>query len=171
MKILKTISKQDSPMRNNLSNNTRKSGSKADNKIRRDKNRNNKNFNHKNLDLLNEKLLEYSSKMCNVHKFFEVFANPLRINIIFLLIHKEEMNVCDISKLLKEEQSKVSHALGVLRKCHFVHTKRIGRNIYYMLNKESVLSLFETIKIHIQKKCDYNFKKRNKKDKRCDENE
>jgi len=50
-------------------------------------------------------------KQSTYHYFFRNLANPLKINIIISLKEKEK-SVTDISRELKVEQSKISHALA-----------------------------------------------------------
>jgi len=60
------------------------------------------------------------------HIFFNNLSNPLRIKIITSLKDKEK-NVTEISKELKVEQSKISHALSNLKSCRIVEVKRKGK--------------------------------------------
>jgi len=51
------------------------------------------------------------------HVFFGNLANSLKIDII-LCLREKKRSVSDISKDLKIEQSKVSHALASLKNCN-----------------------------------------------------
>ena len=89
---------------------------------------------------------------------FRTLANPLRIRIIELL-KKRPMAVSELSKQLKAERSKVSHALKKLRECNFVESRREGKRNIYSLTK-SVLNdvrvkgnIFDVIKTHVEKYC------------------
>ncbi len=64
------------------------------------------------------------------HIFFNNLSNPLRIKIITSLKDKEK-NVTEISKELKVEQSKISHALSNLKSCRIVEVKRKGKERIY----------------------------------------
>ena len=50
------------------------------------------------------------------HIFFRNLANPLKIGIISELKEKDS-SVNELSRKLKVEQSKISHALALLKKC------------------------------------------------------
>ncbi len=68
------------------------------------------------------------------YRCFEVLSNPLRLRIISEL-RKKSMTVLGLASALKEEQSKVSHALQVLRKCRFVQAERKGKGRIYSISK------------------------------------
>ena len=46
------------------------------------------------------------------------------------------MCVCEITTLLAKPQALVSHHLSMLKRVQIVVTKRVGKKIYYLLNKE-----------------------------------
>ena len=46
------------------------------------------------------------------------------------------MCVCEITTLLAKPQALVSHHLSMLKRVQIVSTKRVGKKIYYLLNKE-----------------------------------
>lgn len=87
------------------------------------------------------------------HIFFNNLANPLRIKIITSLKDKEK-NVTEISKELKVEQSKVSHALKNLRNCNIVNAKQKGKHRVYSLNKKTIVPMLKLIDKHAKIFCD-----------------
>ena len=60
------------------------------------------------------------------HLCFETLANELRIEILRLLIEKP-CSVQELSQKLDAEQSRVSHALKMLRTCSFVVVEKRGK--------------------------------------------
>jgi len=74
-------------------------------------------------------------KKDSIYPCFQVFSNELRFKIISLLFEKE-LSVLEICSKLKAEQSNVSHALNVLRKCNFVAVKRKGKKHFYFVPEE-----------------------------------
>ena len=86
------------------------------------------------------------------HVFFSNLSNPLRIGIISCLKDKE-MNVSEISKELKEEQSKLSHALASLRECNIVTMRQKGKERIYSLNKKTILPMLKLIDEHAKLNC------------------
>ncbi len=86
------------------------------------------------------------------HIFFTNLANPLKIKII-LALRDRERNVTEISEMLKVEQSKVSHALILLRKCNIVEVKKKGKERIYLLNKDTIIPMLKLIDEHSKAFC------------------
>ncbi|MCK5149489.1 winged helix-turn-helix transcriptional regulator [Candidatus Pacearchaeota archaeon] len=86
------------------------------------------------------------------HIFFTNLANPLKIEIIVSL-KKREKNVTELSKELKIEQSKVSHALASLRCCNIVKVKQKGKQRIYFLNKDTIIPMLKLIDKHAKTFC------------------
>jgi len=64
------------------------------------------------------------------------------------------MNVSDLSRELNVEQSKVSHALMLLKKCNIVQVSRKGKERIYSLNKNTIIPMFRLIDEHSKAFCD-----------------
>ncbi|MBU2104793.1 MAG: metalloregulator ArsR/SmtB family transcription factor [Nanoarchaeota archaeon] len=86
------------------------------------------------------------------HVFFSNLSNPLRISIITSLKEKEK-NVTEISRELKVEQSKISHALRNLKKCKLVDVKQRGKQRIYSLNKKTLVPMLNLIDKHANTYC------------------
>ncbi len=86
------------------------------------------------------------------HRFFSNLANKLRINIIIEL-RKTDLNVGELCDKLNIEQSKVSHALGVLKKCNIVHVEQKGKHRVYSLNKKTIVPMLKLIDKHSKTQC------------------
>ena len=92
---------------------------------------------------------------CNTyHVFFRNLANPIKTNIITALEEKES-SVSELSKKLKVEQSKLSHALSSLRHCNLVLVKQKGKERIYSLNKKTILPILKIIDKHKCEHCAY----------------
>lgn len=87
------------------------------------------------------------------HLFFKNLSNPLRIKIIEEL-NKKSGSVSELSKRLKVEQSKLSHAFGAMKRCKIVVSKREGKQRIYSLNKKTIVPLLELINDHTRSFCD-----------------
>jgi len=96
-------------------------------------------------------------KQNTYHIFFGNLASPLRISIISAL-KERDMSVNDLSKALKEEQSKLSHALSNLKKCNIVHARKEGKERIYSLNRKTILPILVLIDQHAKLNCDGNCK-------------
>ncbi len=90
------------------------------------------------------------------HIFFANLANPLKIGII-LALRVKDSNVTQLTKELVVEQSKISHALKLLKSCNIVNVKQKGKERVYSLNKETIVPMLELIDrhalIHCKNKC------------------
>lgn len=86
------------------------------------------------------------------HVFFTNLSNPLKIEIILCLRNKSA-SVNELSKVLKVEQSKLSHALASLRCCNIVEVKQEGKQRIYSLNKRTILPMLDLIDKHAKTFC------------------
>ncbi|UCE38129.1 MAG: winged helix-turn-helix transcriptional regulator [Thermoplasmata archaeon] len=79
---------------------------------------------------------------------FKALGDPTRIRIIYAL-SKKELCVCDISATLGMSQSAVSHQLRILRNLKLVKFKKRGKSVYYSLDDEHIMSMFEKCVEHV----------------------
>ena len=91
-------------------------------------------------------------KNSTYHVFFNTLANPLRIGII-LSLKAREKSVTELTKELKIEQSKISHALALLRCCNVVKAKQKGKKRMYFLNKDTIIPMLKLIEKHAEAHC------------------
>lgn len=75
-------------------------------------------------------------------------ADVNRLRIINLLLHRNELCVCDIERVLDMSQTKVSRHLTILRNSGLVLARREGRWMYYSLHTDSEFKhlLFDTLR-------------------------
>lgn len=67
--------------------------------------------------------------------------HPLRQHILRMVHQKQSVNVTELYKTLKLEQSVASQHLGILRKAGFVVPSRDGRIIHYSVNYQRMQEL------------------------------
>ncbi|MEA3248380.1 MAG: metalloregulator ArsR/SmtB family transcription factor [Nanoarchaeota archaeon] len=90
---------------------------------------------------------------CDAHHiFFRNLANPLKVKIITEL-KKKPLTVTKLTEILKEEQSKISHALANLKACNIVKSISEGKQRIYSLNKQTILPIMEIIDKHKKSYC------------------
>jgi len=82
---------------------------------------------------------------------YKVFGDTTRIKILHVL-SISEMCVCDISALLGMKQSSVSHQLKTLRQAKLVKYRRSGKVVYYSLDDNHVVEIFNQGLAHITEK-------------------
>lgn len=79
---------------------------------------------------------------------FQALGDPTRVRIIHALIHSE-ICVCDLAAVLEMTQSAVSHQLRHLKNLRIVKRRKVGRTVYYSIEDEHILTLFETGLNHV----------------------
>jgi len=84
--------------------------------------------------------------------FFSTLANPTRLAILELLRNRPK-NVTEISRVLNQEQSMISHNLKPLARCNLVVVERKWKERIYTLNAETMKPLFEIIQKHTENYC------------------
>lgn len=80
---------------------------------------------------------------------FKVLGDPTRIKIIFVL-SKCDLCVCDIAEALNMTQSAISHQLRLLRNLKLVKYRKEGKSVFYSLDDDHILQLFNQGMEHIR---------------------
>jgi DNA-binding transcriptional ArsR family regulator len=83
--------------------------------------------------------------------FFKSVGEENRVRIIYAL-SLNEMCVSDLAVALGVSQSLISHQLKLLKLEGQVKSRREGKNIYYSLDDEHVVEIFEEALKHIRHK-------------------
>ncbi|MCS6783060.1 MAG: metalloregulator ArsR/SmtB family transcription factor [Gloeomargarita sp. SKYBB_i_bin120] len=76
-------------------------------------------------------------------------ADPNRLRILSILAAGPHC-VGDLVDLLQMSQSAVSHQLRTLRAMGIVQGQRQGRHVIYQLHDDHVLTIYETVRQHLQ---------------------
>lgn len=87
--------------------------------------------------------------------FFKVFSEELRLRIFAMLAAGSQACVCALSKVLKTTQSKTSRHLAYMKKNGLVASRRLGKWIYYRLERKAEIerpALIKSIKAGLMKK-------------------
>jgi DNA-binding transcriptional ArsR family regulator len=82
---------------------------------------------------------------------FKVLGDLTRVRILDAL-SRAEVPVCDLAELLGLTQSAVSHQLRLLRHARLVKSRRDGQHIYYTLDDDHIVKLFEQGLEHVQER-------------------
>ncbi len=67
----------------------------------------------------------------NLVEMFRLLADETRLQVLFLLQQKRELNVRAICQLLKQSQPAVSHHLALLRMAGLIEMRRDGKHNFY----------------------------------------
>ena len=102
-------------------------------------------------------------KECSMHKLddetslaladlFKVLGDKTRIKILSLLAAENELCVCDIAESLQMGQSAISHQLRVLRAARLVKFRKAGKEAFYALDDDHVLTLMHQGLDHVRER-------------------
>ena len=83
-----------------------------------------------------------------VSTFFKIVGDDTRLRILYAL-DNNEMCVCDIANLLNMTKSSISHQLRLLKDNGLVKSRKVGKEVYYMLDDEHVSNVVEIASIHV----------------------
>ena len=100
-------------------------------------------------------LVQTEMRKTDVHnevaKFFQVIGDYSRYRMLAALaVH--ELCVCDLSVLLNNTKSAISHQLKVLKEHGIIKSRKEGKNVYYSLDDEHIVSVLGIGKEHIEHK-------------------
>jgi len=87
----------------------------------------------------------------HIAELFRSFSDTSRVRILHAIID-QEMNTSKIAELIGITESAVSHHLRGLRQQHLVHSHRVGKEVFYQVIDEHIISLFQQGVNHIQEK-------------------
>jgi ArsR family transcriptional regulator len=79
---------------------------------------------------------------------FRALGDPTRVRILHALSGRE-LCVCDLAALLDMTSSAVSHQLRLLRHLRLVRPRKAGRMVYYSLDDDHVVDLFQRCLEHV----------------------
>src|SRR5438876_8155847 len=82
---------------------------------------------------------------------FKVLGDTTRVRILDAL-SRAELCVCDLARLLGLSESATSHQLRLLRGMRLVRPRRAGRSVYYTLDDQHIVGLFEQGLEHIEER-------------------
>lgn len=81
--------------------------------------------------------------LAHIAELFKGFADPTRVQILCLLLSRNEMCVTDITQQTEVSQSAVSHQLRLLKEMHLIKSHRDGKNIHYSLADDHVRTILQ----------------------------
>lgn len=85
----------------------------------------------------------------HVAELFRAFSDTSRVRIISALL-RSEMNVSALSEAVRLSESAVSHHLRGLRQMRLVVSRKNGKEVYYRVEDEHIIHLFQQGVKHVQ---------------------
>ncbi len=93
--------------------------------------------------ILNEHLAAH------VAELFRAFSDTSRVRIISALMDGE-MNISALAEVVGISESAVSHHMRGLRQMRMVQSRREGKEVYYRIDDEHIIALFQQGVKHVQ---------------------
>lgn len=84
----------------------------------------------------------------HVAELFRAFSDTSRVRILSVLTDRE-MNVGALAALIGITESAVSHHMRGLRQMRLVQSRRDGKEVYYRIEDEHIIALFQQGVDHI----------------------
>ncbi len=85
----------------------------------------------------------------HVAELFRAFSDTSRVRILSVLTD-QEFNVSALAKIVGITESAVSHQLRGLRQMKLVQARREGKEVFYRIEDEHIIALFQQGVKHIQ---------------------
>ena len=82
---------------------------------------------------------------------FKLLGDVTRVRILDAL-SRAELCVCDLARLLGLSESAVSHQLRLLRSVRLVRPRRQGRMVFYAMDDQHIVGLFEQGLEHVEER-------------------
>lgn len=100
------------------------------------------------INKLKKNMLEEDT-IIDIAELFKVFADSTRMKVIYALL-EDELCVCDIANIVGTTQSAISHQLRILKQAKLVKYRKEGKTVYYSLDDDHVLQIFEKGREHVE---------------------
>jgi ArsR family transcriptional regulator, lead/cadmium/zinc/bismuth-responsive transcriptional repressor len=85
----------------------------------------------------------------HVAELFRAFSDTSRVRIVSALI-ASELNVSALAGIVGISESAISHHLRGLRQMHLVQSRRDGKEVYYRIEDDHLIALFQQGVKHIK---------------------
>lgn len=85
----------------------------------------------------------------HVAELFRAFSDTSRVRILSALLNSEK-NVSALAVAVGISESAVSHHMRGLRQMRLVQSRRDGKEVYYRIDDEHIIALFQQGVKHVQ---------------------
>ena len=85
----------------------------------------------------------------HVAELFRAFSDTSRVRIMAVLV-KDKMNVSALAKVVGISESAISHHMRGLRQMRLVNSRKEGKEVYYSIEDEHIIHLFQQGVKHVQ---------------------
>ena len=88
-------------------------------------------------------------RAAHVAELFRAFSDTSRVRIVSALL-KGERNISALAQEVGISESAVSHHMRGLRQMRMVQSRRDGKEVYYRIDDEHIIALFQQGVKHVQ---------------------
>ncbi len=92
-----------------------------------------------------------TDKAQQMAEVFSLLADTNRLRLISALA-SQELCVCDLAAVTKMTESAICHQLRLLKAMRLVNYRREGRNVYYSLADDHIVTLYSSLAEHLEEK-------------------
>ncbi|BAZ17201.1 transcription repressor SmtB [Calothrix sp. NIES-4071] len=92
-----------------------------------------------------------TDKAQQMAEIFSLLADTNRLRLISALA-SQELCVCDLAAVTKMTESAICHQLRLLKAMRLVNYRREGRNVYYSLADDHIVTLYSSLAEHLEEK-------------------
>jgi ArsR family transcriptional regulator, lead/cadmium/zinc/bismuth-responsive transcriptional repressor len=85
----------------------------------------------------------------HVAELFRAFSDTSRVRIMSVLV-RDKMNVSALAKVVGISESAISHHMRGLRQMRLVNSRKEGKEVYYSIEDEHIIHLFQQGVKHVQ---------------------
>ena len=86
----------------------------------------------------------------HVAELFRAFSDTSRVRILYALTTRGELNVGALADIVGISESAVSHHMRGLRQMHLVAARRDGKEVFYRVEDEHIVALFQQGVNHVR---------------------
>jgi len=84
-------------------------------------------------------------------RLLDAVAEPMRLQIVFLLCEEQRLNVGDIARQFRISRPAISHHLKVLKDAQVVQSEKVGQEIYYWANRTLIVAALRALADKIER--------------------
>lgn len=85
----------------------------------------------------------------HVAELFRAFSDTSRVRIVSALL-TGEMNISALAEIVGISESAISHHMRGLRQMRMVQSRRDGKEVYYRIDDEHIIALFQQGVKHVK---------------------
>ncbi len=85
----------------------------------------------------------------HVAELFRAFSDTSRVRILAVLV-VQEMNISALAEVVGVSESAISHHMRGLRQMRMVQSRREGKEVYYRVEDEHIIGLFQQGVNHVR---------------------